>query len=89
MFSCVFTALYAESGQWRLAILGKELFYAASVATGDKGPPLTGWEATKGPSGQGAGGAAPAPHLVAGTDGWRSENEQLEQQRRAMMLDEL
>eukprot|EP00051_Salpingoeca_urceolata_P031355 m.11319 g.11319 ORF g.11319 m.11319 type:complete len:647 (-) comp3972_c0_seq1:78-2018(-) len=50
-------SLYAENGTWRLAQLGKELFYLASHATGSL-PPPTGWTA--------ANGTKPAPSLAAG-----------------------
>ena len=54
-------ALYAEDGEWRLAVFGGGLRYVNANKTGTKGPPLSGWAvAQPGP------GLAPAPRLVAG-----------------------
>jgi hypothetical protein len=50
-------SLYALGGVWRLASLGRELWYVASSKTGAT-PPLSGWALKN--------GTAPAPTLVAG-----------------------
>ena len=65
--------LYAEGGEWRLAVMGKALAYVASGSgLGSRGPPLSGWTVPKHQGGKPPGfypGVAPAPHLVGGPDG--------------------
>ena len=51
--------LEVEYAAWRLAIMGKQVFYTAGTSA-DKTPPTTGWAVAQG------GGAAPPPTLVAG-----------------------
>jgi hypothetical protein len=51
-------SLYSNGGVWRLASLGRELFYVAGSKTGTTSPALLGWGC--------ANGTAPAPTLVAG-----------------------
>ena len=53
-------SLYAYQSMWRLAVEGKELFYAAT--TPSSLPPSTGWTVAA----VGAKGVAPAPKLAAG-----------------------
>ena len=54
--TCPRCSLYAYDDAWRLAIVGKELFYTNE--TPDALPPASGW--------QPANGTAPAPTLTAG-----------------------
>jgi hypothetical protein len=54
--SCSSCSLYAEGGDWRLAVAGKELFYVNGSPAAL--PPTGGWVV--------ANGTAPAPTLLAG-----------------------
>jgi hypothetical protein len=53
--------LEADKGAWRLAVMGKQVYYLGGSAS-DRLPPTTGWTVPPG----GGGGEAPAPTLTAG-----------------------